>query len=133
MSGVNVVRYLLAANATLIASVPSTKIMAGVLPLNTAMPAIGITQISASSRNIVAMNSSTKMVTERVQVTVMAESYPSKKAILNLVRAALPKTRGTVDSINVDSVIDDTEGPDLDDPATGIYTQSQDFIVRFNR
>lgn len=133
MSGVNIVRYLLANNAGLIAQVPAVRIMAGIIPLGKTLPAIGIMQITANSRNIVAMNAAQKLVTERVQVTVMDKNYISKKTILRLVAAALPNTHSTVDGIAVDSLIDDVEGPDLDDPATGIYTQSQDFIVRFTR
>lgn len=133
MSGVNVVVYLLTHNTNLVAQVPAAHIKAGILPQGTTMPAIGVAEITGSSRNIVAMNATSKMITERVQVTVLAEDYPTKKTILNLVRKALPQTRGAVDSITVDSVLDDTEGPDIDDPLQGIYIQTQDFIVKFSR
>ena len=44
MSGVSIIRWLLANNVPVQAVIPATRIMAGVLPLNTVMPAIAVTQ-----------------------------------------------------------------------------------------
>lgn len=130
MSGVAVVRYLLANDATLTATVPATRIMAGILPINTTLPAISITQISGSRLNVI-KHGSNEHVTDRVQVTVLATTYPQQKTILNLVKSALPATRGTVNSIVVDSIQQDFTGPDLynDDPV--IYEQSVDYFVKY--
>lgn len=133
MSGVAIVRALLADDAALTAAVPAARIFAGAIPLNTPLPAISITQASGRQRNTVAMNEAKRMVTERVQVTVCAKSYPLQKAILALARAALPVSRGTVNGFECDSVLPDAEGPDLYDPTAVIYEQSQDFFVRFSR
>lgn len=133
MSGVAIVRYLLAHDADVLAQVPAARIKSGVLPVKTTLPAISIKQVSATSRNTVAMNEASYLWTERVQVTVLAKSYPAKKTILDLIRAALPLSRGTVNGYNCDSILDDVEGPDLDDPALTIFEQSQDFIVKFSR
>lgn len=132
MSGVSIVRFLLAANTALVAQVPSVRIMAGVLPVGTTLPAISITTISAVERKTVTMADS-HQVTERVQVNVEAKSYPSQKSILALVRAALPLSRGTVNSVSVDSVTHDSDGPDIYDMDAGIYVQSSDFFVRYAR
>ena len=56
MSGVAIVRALLAAHAAVTAAVPAVRIFAGAIPLNTPLPAISITPISGSERNTVAMN-----------------------------------------------------------------------------
>jgi len=133
MSGVAIVRYLLANDATLTASVPSAKIMAGVIPLNTVLPAISVMQVSGVRRNVVAMTSTSALVTDRVQITVMALTYPSQKSILALVRAALPVSRGTVNGIVVDSIVHEGDGPDFFDAGLTIYMQPLDVMVRFTR
>jgi len=134
MSGVAIVRYLLSQNANLIAEVPAAKIQAGVIPLNTVLPAISVMQVSGVPRNTVAMTSgATVLVTDRVQVTVMASNYPSQKSILALVRAALPVSDGTVNGFAVDSILPDGDGPDFFDAALGIYMQSSDWMTRFRR
>ena len=133
MSGVAIIRTLLAANSAVIAAVPSTKIMAGVIPLGTVLPAISIAHISGTTRNTIAMNDAKTFCTDRVQVTVLAKTYPQQKALLALVQAACPNTRGTVGGIACDSVLDDVCGPDIFDADATIYFQSQDFIVKFNR
>ena len=71
------------------------------------------------------------MVRERVQVTVIAGTYPSQKAVLALVRAALPRSRGTVNGCAVDSILPDVEGPDFSDPDAGLYIGSLDYVVTY--
>jgi hypothetical protein len=131
MSGVIAIRSLLANNAALIAAVPASKIMAGVIPINTVLPAIGISHISTVERKTVAMNNAEVMATERVQVTVEAKSYADQKSILELVRKACPNTHGTVNGIAVDSILPEIAGPDLRDDDLLIFVQSRDFIVKF--
>ena len=132
MSGVAIVRYLLSVNAPLIAVVPATRIAAGVLPLNTELPAIGVKEVDALQYLTVSMSSANRHMAGRVQVTVLAKTYPSKKQILALIRDALPISRGTVNGISCDSILPDLVGPDLDDPESIIFEQSQDFMVRWN-
>lgn len=132
MSGVAILRYMLANNAPLAAIVSSNKIIAGVVPLNTALPAVSIRQISGQEYQTIKRGTN-QLVTERIQVTALASTYPSQKSILNLIRTALPATWGTVNGFVVDSITPDIDGPDLynDDPV--IYEQSIDFMVRFYR
>ena len=131
MSGVIAIRSLLANNVALLAVVPAAKIMAGVIPIDTVLPAIGINHISTIERNTVAMNSAKVMATERVQVTVQAKSYSDQKSILELVRKACSNTRATLNGIEVDSILPELAGPDLHDYDLGIFLQSRDFIVKF--
>jgi len=133
VSGVIVIRSLLAANSALTSQVPASRIMAGVIPLNTALPAISIAQISGVQRPTVGMNEATKFYTDRVQVTCMAKTYPVQKQILALVQAACPNTHATVNGVDCDSVIQDTIGPDIFDADQSLYFQSVDFKVTYRR
>ena len=133
MSGVAICRTLLSANSALTAAVPASKIMAGVIPLNTVLPAVSVAQISGRSHNDIAMDSSPKLITERVQVTVMCKSYPQQKQLLTLVKAALQNTYAVVAGFQCYSIIDDIEGPDIQDVSLDIYFQSCDFMVRYVR
>lgn len=131
MSGVGIVRTLLAANAPLVAVVPPARIMAGDLPPNTSLPAIDIRKVSDVSHRHMKMPASGNHWAERVQVTVHAATYPQQRSILALVRAGLPSTRGAVGSYSCDSISMDLGGPDMFDPDASIYSGSQDFIVRY--
>ena len=131
MSGVIAIRSLLANNAAVLAVVPASKIMAGVIPIDTVLPAIGISHISTVERNTVAMDAAQVMATERVQVTVEAWGYADQKSILELVRKACPNTDGTVNGIAADSILPEIAGPDLRDDDLLIFVQSRDFIVKF--
>lgn len=132
MSGVAIVRYLLANNAPLQVEVPAAQIMAGVLPLKTVLPAISVQAVDALPRRTIAVSSTKNLVAERIQVTVLTKTYPAKKLILALVRDALPLSRGTVNGIKCDSILPELDGPDLDDPDTNIFEQSRDYIVRWS-
>lgn len=131
MSDVKVIRHLLANSAALTAAVPAAKIMAGVIPQGTVLPAIAVSHLSTVRRKTVE-RSATEHCTSRVQVTVQAKSYPHQKEILALVRAALPRTRGVVHGVDVDNILSDIEGPDFVDSSAEIYMGSCDFIVTFN-
>jgi hypothetical protein len=137
VSGTAVIRYLLANAAAVVAVVPAARIVAGDLPLNTAMPAIAVTQIDSIPRLTVAMTETKRMHTDRVQVTVFRgaspadDGYPGLKSLLDLVLAACPNQRGSVNNIAVDSILPDTEGPDLPILEEAILTRSRDFIVRW--
>ena len=133
MSGVAIARALMVANSTLLATVPAARVISGVVPVGTAMPAISVSEVSATQRLIVAMNASAYLVTERVQITAMAASYAQMKAVLALIRAALPLSRGTVGTFACDSVLFDSEGPDFYDADALLHMGSVDYIVRFTR
>ena len=131
MSAVAVLRHILAADATLIAQVPAARIMAGVIPINTTLPAISVTEISAVDRKTVAMNDGETLVTSRVQVTIMAKTYPLVKSILELARKACAHQTGTINSVAVKSILPESAGPDLQDVDAGIFMQSRDWLVQW--
>lgn len=129
MSGVAIVRYLLANDAGVLAQVPAARIMAGGLPLDTVIPAIIVKQILGNDYHTIAVNDGFR--TDRVEVEVLSDTYPKQKTIMGLIRAALPLSRGTVNGFNCDSVLSDLIGPDTFDQSTNIYSQTQDFVVKF--
>lgn len=126
---VSPVWHLLSTNATLIAQVPAARITAGVIQQGTTLPAIGVNHISTVREQSV--SGPTGICRSRIQVTVHADTYPKQRSILALVRAALPRSRGTVNGVAIDSIVTDTEGPDARNDAAGIYQGSQDFLVVF--
>jgi hypothetical protein len=138
MSGVSVIRWLLANNAPVQAVVPATRIMAGVLPLNTVIPAISITQVTSMPLNLIKTNEPNKLHKDRVQVTVLFKGspigggYPAVKSMLRLVLAACPSQRGVINGVKVDSIAPDVEGSDLYDEVADLHSCSRDFIVKWS-
>ena len=136
-SGVAVIQYLLAHNNAVLDVVPAARIMAGDLPLKTAMPAIAVKQIDSVPFNTIRTNETPKLHTDRVQVTVYRKAepddrgYPGLKSLLTLVLAACPSQRGSVNGIAVESIVPGVEGPDLPIPEMSLFTRSRDFIVKF--
>lgn len=129
MSGVAIVNALLSADVALTAQVPSARILNGWLPLNSGAPAIGIAHVDGVEARTVSMREPKRRRTDRVQVTVLAKSYTAKTAVLELVRSALTTQSGPVAGVHLASILPDTEGPDDDDAASGLYSRSRDFLV----
>ena len=131
MNGVIVVRSLLVADTGLTALVPEARIAAGSLPQGTVLPAFSLMSVSSVDRNIPAPGP-TRRVTERVQVTVLARTYPETKTILAAVRKAAADHMPQIDGLSDVTVHTDSAGPDFLDEETGIHMQTQDFRVSFN-
>jgi hypothetical protein len=131
MSDVKAIRYLLANNAPLVAVVPVAKIKAGPIQQGTTLPAISVSHVSTMRRYAIA-SAPAEFCTSRVQITVMAKSYPEQKSILTLIRAALPRTRGSVNGVIVDSLLKDIDGPDFREDEVEIYMQSLDYIITYS-
>lgn len=130
MSGVKVIRHLLANNAPLIAVVAASKISAGELPQGTVLPAIEVHHVSTNWASEITAQS--KYASSRVQITVLAANYPQQAQIMDLVRTAVPRTGGTINGVNVDCILRDGAGPDFRDDAAGIFMQVQDYFVKYN-
>ena len=131
MNGVIAVRSLLVADTGVTALVPVVQIVAGSLPQGSGLPAIALMSVSSTDRNIPAPGPQ-RRVTERVQVTVLAASYPAAKAIIRAVRAAAADRMPAIDGLTDVTVHTDSAGPDFLDEETGIHMQTQDFRVSFN-
>ncbi len=131
MNGVIVVRSLLVADTGLMALVPEARIAAGSLPQGTVLPAISLMSVSSVDRNIPAPGTK-RRVTERVQITVLARTYPETKTILAAIRAAAADKMPEIDGLSDVTVHTDSAGPDFLDEETGIHMQTQDLRVSFN-
>lgn len=131
MNGVIVVRSLLVADTGVTALVPAVRIVAGMLPQGTSLPAISLMSVGSTDRNIPAPGPK-RRVTERVQVTVLSASYPAAKAIIRAVRAGAADRMPAIDGLTDVTVHTDSAGPDFLDEETGIHMQTQDFRVSFN-
>jgi hypothetical protein len=87
--------------------------------------------VSSVDRNIPAPGSK-RRVTERVQVTVLARTYPETKTILAAVRTAAADKMPQIDGLTDVTVHTDSAGPDFLEEETGIHMQTQDLRVSFN-
>jgi len=132
VSGVAVIRYLLANNASLTATVSADKIKPGLIPINTVLPAVSIRQISGREHQVIKRGSN-QLVSERIQITAQAKTYTEQKAIIALIRAALPGTHATVNGFTVDSLTYESDGPDLEYENPVIFEQSLDYFVKYVR
>ena len=131
MNGVNVIGDLLRASADITAVVPVERIRAGALPQQTALPAIVVESISLNDRNIL-QPGDTRMVRERVQVTVLAPNYRQKNDILRLVRKVCADRRANLSSQSDVVVLTDGAGPDFMADDASFWMQNQDFSVSYN-
>lgn len=131
MDGVAAVRTALVASGTLTALVPATRIAAGPLPQGTTLPAIALQSISKVDRNI--LNPGTyRHVRERVQVMVLAKTYPSQQQIMRAVRGAAADKFPTVTGLIRVTIHTDSAGPDGLNEDASIYQGSQDFMTTFS-
>lgn len=132
MSAVKAIRALLVANAPMIALVPATKIVAGVVPQATVLPAISIMHISTVEMAAIDAQADFALATSRVQVTAMAKDYPTIKTLIGVVRKACNYQRGTIAGVSVVSIVRDTVGPDFTNDDATIYYQTIDFKVTYH-
>lgn len=138
MSGaVKAVRYLLANYVPLIGDgstdtvVAAAEIVAGPLAQGTRLPAISIEHVSTLRRNPVNA-AATQFCTTRLQITVMANTYASLAQVLGLVRDGLPRSRGTVNGVTVESILILSDGPHSTDDTLKFFLGSLDVMVTWN-
>jgi hypothetical protein len=131
VSGVAVIRYLLTHAGSVVAVVPAERIVAGDLPLNTALPALSVKLVDGVPENFIRLNEASRRHFDRVQVSYLARDYSSLATLGALVLAACPSQRGTVGGVSVDSITPDLEGPDFHESEVGFFSRSRDFIVRW--
>lgn len=131
MSSVKVIRALLQAYPPVTALVPSERIVAGTVPQEGDMPAIGIKEIGRNEFATVARAENRVLVRARVQVTVYAKSYPEQKAVLLAAKLGPGVHTGVVAGVTVRSVVRGEVGPDFSEEDAGIFEQSRDFMVSY--
>lgn len=129
MSGVAILRALLAADAAVLAITP--QVVAGVLPQGAALPALSVSEISSNEFTTTARNLPTKLIRERVQVTALAKDYAIMKKLLKAAALGRGTHTGTVLGFLVRSILPEGVGPEIPPADDGIYEQSRDFMVTF--
>lgn len=132
MNGVAAVRQLLVADSAVLALVPAARIAAGVLPQGTALPAIAITPVSSVDTQFIP-DTASRFTTDRVQVTIMASTYPSLIAVLKAAKKAGDAKRPDVSGIDNVVVRTDGQGPWFMDEAASIHLITQDFRVSYSQ
>lgn len=113
MSGVAIVRNLLANNSNVTAQVPNVQIFAGPLPDSLPIPALSVMEIATTEIPTINATAPTTLVEALVQITVVAASYPTLKSLHALVRKAVNYQRGTIAGFAVVSIRRMANGPDF--------------------
>jgi hypothetical protein len=131
MNGVLVMLALLRAHQPLIALVQPAQIMAGTVPQGSALPAIGVTEVSRNEFPTVSRDEPTTLVRARIQVTVHAKDYPSQKQLVLAAKLGMGVHAGPLAGVKVRTVLRLDVGPDFSDDDAGIYQQSRDFMVTY--
>jgi hypothetical protein len=132
MSSSAIARSILIADATLIALAPAARILAGVVPQGTALPCIGITEVSSTDHLTVEGHRSGKVkVTALVQITVMGTTYPECKEAMLKARRALRDFRGTAGAFLGVTCRLENQGPDFQTEA-GFCAQTQDVRITYD-
>ena len=131
MSAEKVVYNLLSTDAALKLIVPTARMFAGVVPIGATYPALCYNLVSSS--DITAIGLTTIKSRSRIQVTVVAKSYPDVKALADKVRIACNLKQGTFNGVVTDSVIMDNIGADYRDDETGVFYSTVDFNIVHNR
>jgi hypothetical protein len=132
MSGVAIIRELLANWAPLTALVPAGRIYAGQVPQGSVLPAISVSEISVREHQTIARLAQGKTSTARIQVTVLTKDYPAMKAALKAAGLGPGVHTGTVKGYSVKAALPDGIGPEIPPIEDGIFEQSRDFLVTFS-
>jgi hypothetical protein len=135
MSGVAIVRALLAAHAPLLAIVPAERIFSGPIPQGTALPAVGVTTAASAEIRATTRNASSRTNRERVQVTVQTRDplgYATQKRAIQAAALGRGLHTGIVLGYNVKAVEPYGVNPDILPDESKIYEQSRDFMVTFS-
>lgn len=131
MSSVKAIRALLVGAPAVTARMPASSIVAGDVPVDAPLPALGIQEIGSVPVGAFDAQAECSVVTARVQVMAMSKAYPEVKELLALVRRACNFQRGQLAGVDVISILRDVVGPDLQD-AADTHFQSIDFMVTYH-
>jgi hypothetical protein len=126
-----VIYTLLAGNAPLLALLGTSSaasVYPGVVSQTAVLPALAVEHIVTVDLGTIDA-AHYALVQARIEVTVLAPSYESQKAVLEAVRVACQYQRGTIAGVPVNSVVRASVGPDLRSDDMKVYRQSIDFYV----
>lgn len=121
---------LLSANAPLITLV-GDRIYPHALPQGCALPALVVELVTDVPQLTIDPTAGFNLNRARMQVTVLASSYPDQKNVLAAVVAACNYQRGVLASVRVNSIVRAVTGPDMTDDDRTVFHQSVDFFVTY--
>lgn len=132
MSGTAIIRALLAAHPPVRDLIPDERrIVAGILPQGSAVPALSVHTVDADELPTLARNLSVKTIRERVQVTALAVDYVVMKRLLKAAALGPGVHTGVVLGIRVKSILPAGVGPEIPPGDDRINEQSRDFMVTY--
>lgn len=121
--------YSLLAAAPAVTALVAMRIYPGQLPEGQPPPALVIEHISSVRLGRLDAQAPTHPTQTRMQVNLLAATYPQLKALRDAVTAALQFQRGALGGGVVIAILPDQAGPDLVDAGLGVFFQPLDFLV----
>lgn len=131
MSAVAIIRALMVAHTPVTVLVPAARVFAGPAPQGVAMPAITLTEVSGAEQDTVSRDRPKSLMRNRVQVTILANSYAQMKTLMLATKLGAGTHTGMIGAYQVNSVVPAGIGPEIPTEDSGIYEQSRDFMVTF--
>lgn len=131
MSGVAILRELLADHPPVTSIASASRVVAGILPEGAALPALSVHEVGNSEEPTIARNMPNRMIRERVQVTALSKDWAEMKRLLRAAALGPGVKTGFVKGYKVCSVLPVGTGPEIPPGTSGIYEQSRDFVVTF--
>lgn len=128
MRAEKIVYTLLTGNAA-VAALVGTKIFPGLVPQNTAMPAISYELVSGVEILPINAQAGGVIIRSRVQVSVLARTYTEVKTIHEAIRGALLFKSGLIAGVQVIGITRELIGADERDDLSGLYMQGVDFLL----
>lgn len=122
--------YALLSQASAVTALVGTRIYPLQVPQEDPLPAIAYASISDVRASVpLDDTASSRTETSRIEVSVIAATYPQVKALLPLIRSACHGFRGTVVGVQVGRISAELTGPALRDDDQSLFSQSIDFLV----
>lgn len=135
MNGVAAVLQVLAEHDGVTAIVPANgasppRLVAGTVSQGAALPWLAVRQVSTVDAPIVEEGAQ-RHVTDRVQISIAAATYPALKALEKAVKTACAGVRPEVAGINAVSMHVAAGGADGFDPAGQFPMSTRDVLVKY--
>lgn len=123
--------HALLTQAAALTALVGARIYPHALPVGDSLPALVVEHVSTVPLPTLDAQAGFGLMQSRVQVTVLAASYPGLKDVLEQVVIACNYQRGVLAGVRVASVVRTLVGPDLTDDDRSVFYQAVDFLVTF--
>lgn len=111
-----------------LAALVGTRVYPSNLPQSPTLPAVAYTRISRSRESVMGID--TDLARGRYQLTVFAPTYLVAKLVLEQIRAAFQRYRGTSAGVVVDETFIENDR-DGYDPTLGLHAPSIDILMHY--